>query len=151
MNLRPAPPELAERLVTWWPKHEAQHDRVRAELRRPQWSEARVERLTQMWRAGNSAAEIATALGEGVTWKAVNAKARRLGLPARVHPPKARPRISHWYHKEQVRLSNDARDADLIAQHLADKGVTTCPSAPAFGSVEPAYIGAGGSGRGKSR
>jgi GcrA cell cycle regulator len=44
------------------------------------WTEERVETLTQMWLDGSTARQIAEILGEGVTRNAVIGKANRLGL-----------------------------------------------------------------------
>ena len=44
------------------------------------WTEERVETLTNMWLGGSTARQIAESLGEGVTRNAVIGKANRLGL-----------------------------------------------------------------------
>lgn len=56
-----------------------------------EWSEERVAALTELWRAGHSASQVARQLG-GVTRNAVIGKAHRLGLtgrdlPSRPHLP----------------------------------------------------------------
>ena len=62
------------------------------------WTEERVERLSTMWLAGQSASQIAAELGEGVSRNAVIGKVHRLGLSGRTLPaaadaaPPARPR-----------------------------------------------------------
>jgi GcrA cell cycle regulator len=54
------------------------------------WSPARVEQLTTLWAEGRSAAQIALAMGEGLTRSAVIGKVYRLNLPKRktVHAPR---------------------------------------------------------------
>ncbi len=44
------------------------------------WTEEKVEVLTELWREGQSACQIAEVLGEGVTRNSVIGKANRLGL-----------------------------------------------------------------------
>ena len=44
------------------------------------WTEERVETLTNMWLSGSTARQIAEVLGDGVTRNAVIGKANRLGL-----------------------------------------------------------------------
>ena len=50
------------------------------------WTEERVALLKQLWGEGKTAAEIAKALGEGVTRNAVIGKAHRLKLSSRLSP-----------------------------------------------------------------
>ncbi len=50
------------------------------------WTDERVALLKQLWGEGKTAAEIAKALGEGVTRNAVIGKAHRLKLSNRVSP-----------------------------------------------------------------
>ena len=50
------------------------------------WTDDRVSLLKQLWGEGKTAAEIAKALGEGVTRNAVIGKAHRLKLSTRVSP-----------------------------------------------------------------
>jgi len=50
------------------------------------WTEERVSLLKQLWGEGKSAAQIASALGEGVTRNAVIGKAHRLKLSSRLSP-----------------------------------------------------------------
>jgi hypothetical protein len=45
-----------------------------------EWNEPRMELLTRLWLAGETARTIAEKLGEGVTRNAVIGKAHRLGL-----------------------------------------------------------------------
>ena len=47
------------------------------------WTEERVEKLTKLWKNGNSASKIAIELGEGVSRNAVIGKIHRLGLSER--------------------------------------------------------------------
>ncbi|HMK90684.1 MAG TPA: GcrA family cell cycle regulator [Methylocystis sp.] len=47
------------------------------------WTEERVELLRKLWREGRSAAQVAAALGSGVTRNAVIGKIHRLGLADR--------------------------------------------------------------------
>ncbi|MDP6389717.1 MAG: GcrA family cell cycle regulator [Alphaproteobacteria bacterium] len=68
-----------------------------------EWTEARVERLRDLWNGGLSASQIAAELGD-VTRNAVIGKAHRLGLSSRPSPIKrsAAPvttlteRMCHW-------------------------------------------------------
>lgn len=55
------------------------------------WTEERVERLSFMWLAGQSASQIAAELGEGVSRNAVIGKVHRLGLSGRAAPAAAAP------------------------------------------------------------
>lgn len=56
------------------------------------WTPTRVARLERLWREGCSAAQIARALGCGLTRNAVIGKIHRLGLVrTRARPPVARP------------------------------------------------------------
>lgn len=50
------------------------------------WTEERVALLKQLWGEGKTAAEIAKALGDGVTRNAVIGKAHRLKLSSRLSP-----------------------------------------------------------------
>lgn len=50
------------------------------------WTDERVALLKQLWGEGKTAAEIAKALGEGVTRNAVIGKAHRLKLSSRLSP-----------------------------------------------------------------
>lgn len=52
------------------------------------WTDERVALLKKMWKDGNSAADIAKALGKGVTRNAVIGKAHRMGLSGRPSPIK---------------------------------------------------------------
>lgn len=52
------------------------------------WTKDKVSTLEKMWKSGKSAAEIAKALGSGVTRNAVIGKAHRLGLSGRPTAPK---------------------------------------------------------------
>lgn len=52
------------------------------------WTDERIEALKTMWEAGQTASQIAEALGEGVSRNAVIGKAHRLGLQARPSPVK---------------------------------------------------------------
>ena len=54
------------------------------------WTKEKVGTLEKMWKSGKSAAEIAKALGSGVTRNAVIGKAHRLGLSGRPSPQKAK-------------------------------------------------------------
>ncbi|WP_217431031.1 GcrA family cell cycle regulator, partial [Sphingomonas bacterium] len=51
------------------------------------WTDERIEALGKMWEAGQTASQIAEALG-GVSRNAVIGKAHRLGLQARPSPVK---------------------------------------------------------------
>jgi len=53
------------------------------------WTDERIETLKTMWEAGQTASQIAEALGEGVSRNAVIGKAHRLGLQARPSPVKS--------------------------------------------------------------
>jgi GcrA cell cycle regulator len=50
------------------------------------WTEDRVETLSQLWRDGLSASQIARDLGHGITRNAVIGKVHRLGLTGRASP-----------------------------------------------------------------
>lgn len=52
------------------------------------WTDERIETLKTMWEAGQTASQIADALGDGVSRNAVIGKAHRLGLQARPSPVK---------------------------------------------------------------
>lgn len=52
------------------------------------WTDDRIGVLKRMWKEGKSAAEIAKALGKGVTRNAVIGKAHRMGLSGRPSPIK---------------------------------------------------------------
>ena len=52
------------------------------------WTDERIETLKTMWEAGQTASQIAEALGDGVSRNAVIGKAHRLGLQARPSPVK---------------------------------------------------------------
>jgi len=53
------------------------------------WTDERIQSLKRMWEAGQTASQIAEALGEGVSRNAVIGKAHRLGLQARPSPVRA--------------------------------------------------------------
>ena len=53
------------------------------------WTDERIETLKTMWEAGQTASQIADALGEGVSRNAVIGKAHRLELQARPSPVKS--------------------------------------------------------------
>lgn len=52
------------------------------------WTDDRISLLKRMWKEGKSAADIAKALGKGVTRNAVIGKAHRMGLSGRPSPIK---------------------------------------------------------------
>ncbi|MDP1025679.1 GcrA family cell cycle regulator [Sphingomonas sp. KR1UV-12] len=52
------------------------------------WTDERIDTLKTMWEAGQTASQIADALGDGVSRNAVIGKAHRLGLQARPSPVK---------------------------------------------------------------
>jgi GcrA cell cycle regulator len=52
------------------------------------WTDDRISLLKRMWKEGKSAAEIAKAVGKGVTRNAVIGKAHRMGLSGRPSPIK---------------------------------------------------------------
>ena len=53
------------------------------------WTDERIDTLKTMWEAGQTASQIAEALGGGVSRNAVIGKAHRLGLQARPSPVKS--------------------------------------------------------------
>lgn len=55
-----------------------------------EWTEARTEELKRRWQDGESAAQIAAALGNGTTRNAVIGKVTRMKLGKRMFPGKAR-------------------------------------------------------------
>jgi GcrA cell cycle regulator len=56
------------------------------------WTDDRIGLLKRMWKEGKSAADIAKALGKGVTRNAVIGKAHRMGLSGRPSPITAVPK-----------------------------------------------------------
>lgn len=59
------------------------------------WTEERISLLTKLWMEGQTASQIARALGEATTRNAVIGKAHRLGLSGRPAPARAaRPAVS---------------------------------------------------------
>jgi len=72
-----------------------------------EWTEARVGKLVDLWTAGLSASQCASALGDGVTRNAVIGKIHRLKLPKR------KPVSISWSPaaREQSRQRSEARKA----------------------------------------
>lgn len=93
------------------------------------WNSERVEQLTQLWREGFSASQIAARLG-GATRNAVIGKVHRLGLPARRmrQRDQGRPR---------VRLPNARRQTP---KPRAWRPVPV-PHLPVFPQAEPVSLG----------
>lgn len=56
------------------------------------WTERNIVTLTDLWKTGSSASEIARAIGSGVSRSAVLGKVHRLKLEKRVSPVPVRPR-----------------------------------------------------------
>ena len=77
------------------------------------WTEDRVGALKKLWLEGQSASQIAKALGGGVTRNAVIGKVHRLGLSGRAAP------------------SQPARTTFRTARPSATKAVAATPAAPA--------------------
>lgn len=80
--------------VLWYEMHAALHMELsteRVDFRQPEagmeWTEQRIEMLRRLWGQGQTASQIAAALG-GVTRNAVIGKAHRLGLTGRPSPIK---------------------------------------------------------------
>lgn len=89
------------------------------------WTDDRVEILTQLWRHGASASQIARALG-GVTRNAVIGKVHRLGLSGRATParPGSRPVGSPKPERpSRVRRPSPVlRTWPVVAEGVADPG-----------------------------
>ncbi|RYB01805.1 GcrA family cell cycle regulator [Lichenibacterium ramalinae] len=95
------------------------------------WTEARVERLSVMWLAGQSASQIAAELGEGVSRNAVIGKVHRLGLSGRTLPVAAdgaSPRIRDAAPAEP---SREAAAAPEPAAAAAEPAAPPSPATPA--------------------
>jgi GcrA cell cycle regulator len=84
------------------------------------WTDERIETLKTMWEAGQTASQIAEALGEGVSRNAVIGKAHRLELQARPSPVKP----------------NDP-DAKSVAAETVE---TEVEAAPVAAAPEPAPV-----------
>ena len=68
------------------------------------WTDERINTLKKMWKEGKSAAEIAKALGKGVTRNAVIGKAHRMGLSGRPSPIKKPVAPSRWPKRQRPHL-----------------------------------------------
>ncbi|MFH0302666.1 GcrA family cell cycle regulator [Bradyrhizobium sp. 31Argb] len=96
------------------------------------WTPQRVDELTKLWAAGNTAAQIAGELGN-VTRNAVIGKVHRLGLDGRVKaknglaPKRERP--------ARVRLRRAAYDARRVTKVAA--ALAEIPESPASDSSAP--------------
>ncbi len=80
-----------------------------------EWDEPRVELLTHLWLAGETARTIAAKLGRGVTRNAVIGKAHRLGLTgkqgSKPPPPRGRPKAAQGRkgpHREKPKRNRGA-------------------------------------------
>lgn len=109
------------------------------------WTDDRIALLKRMWKEGKSAADIAKALGKGVTRNAVIGKAHRMGLsgrPAPVKksveikkaPPKAAPKIQAKETKPAVKPGKSV--APVKAAPV--KPVLPAKAAPANAARPPA-------------
>lgn len=73
------------------------------------WTEDRISLLTKLWMDGQTASQIARALGEATTRNAVIGKAHRLGLSGRPAPARApRPAISRPAQPKSFSRANPA-------------------------------------------
>ncbi len=59
-----------------------------------EWSEQNISLLTEMWRNGFTARQIAQKIGQGVTRNAIIGKAHRMGLSQRPAPVMKRERLA---------------------------------------------------------
>lgn len=84
------------------------------------WTEERVEILTKMWTEGNSAAEIAKALG-GITRNAVIGKAHRLGLSGRASPIKKKKTATTVTKKTAKKTKKNIKKSSPKATKTSDK------------------------------
>tara|TARA_B100001971_G_C18169183_1_gene526045 strand:- start:339 stop:1007 length:669 start_codon:yes stop_codon:yes gene_type:complete len=98
------------------------------------WTQDRVAILEKMWTDGKSAAEIAKALGEGVTRNAVIGKAHRMGLSGRPSPIKksktsakaAAPKAAVKTPKSQIK----AKKEKPSEKEALPKNIKPIPAAP---------------------
>ncbi|MBM6576076.1 hypothetical protein KCP91_06800 [Microvirga sp. SRT01] len=86
------------------------------------WTDERIDTLKTMWEAGQTASQIAEALGQGVSRNAVIGKAHRLGLQARPSP---------------VRANDSAATAAAAAPTPAPMPAAAPPPAPVVAAAPP--------------
>ncbi len=95
----------------------------------PSWTEDRVKTLSELWREGLSAAEIARRLG-GVTRNAVIGKVYRLGLSGRAAP--SRPSTPR---REPKRVAMRGRMRAPPPRHMAQSPVLPAPDLAGMATV----------------
>ncbi|MDG2354626.1 MAG: GcrA family cell cycle regulator [Paracoccaceae bacterium] len=79
------------------------------------WTSDRVQLLTILWQKGNSASQIATELGEGVSRNAVIGKIHRLGLSHRSEGNNDKNNI-----RNSIRTSNKSTLGETISPDISD-------------------------------
>ena len=77
------------------------------------WTSDRVQLLTILWQKGNSASQIATELGEGVSRNAVIGKIHRLGLSHRSEGNNDKNNI-----RNSIRTSNKSTLGETISPDI---------------------------------
>jgi GcrA cell cycle regulator len=90
-----------------------------------EWTEARTEELTRRWLAGESAAQIAAAMGNGTTRNAVMGNLHRLKLALRFAPGKSRPKA-----QRTVKAETGTLKAYVAVQHRAESATIKPPMEP---------------------
>jgi GcrA cell cycle regulator len=80
------------------------------------WTAKNINKLKTMWVKNKTAADIATALGDGVTRNAVIGKANRLGLPKRPSPIKTTVSSKKVVVKK-VPQENVVVDTEVLIKH----------------------------------
>ena len=111
----PSPPAPAHRAVTPSPPPETAPAAGMAT-----WTPERLDLLRQMWGAGQSAEDIAEALG-GISRNAVIGRAHRMGLGVAPRPAAEAPRPENWTEEEVAtltRLWSEGQAASAIGQAL---------------------------------
>lgn len=109
------------------------------------WTDDRIAVLEKMWGDGQSAAEIAKTLGEGVTRNAVIGKAHRMGLSGRPSPikkataakkatKKAAPKVA----KEKTTTKAAAKAKEAEAAELKEKMASAKKLVKAPAPIKPA-------------
>ena len=104
------------------------------------WTDERIETLKTMWEAGQTASQIAEALGEGVSRNAVIGKAHRLGLQARPSPVKSNEPAE----EEQPVVVAAAPEPEPVAvaepEIEADPEIEAAPEPEPVEDVEPSTL-----------
>jgi GcrA cell cycle regulator len=109
------------------------------------WTEERIATLSKMWEGGQTASQIAEALG-GVSRNAVIGKAHRLGLQARPSPVKANePEAKPAKAAAAPKPAPEPKPA-AVEERPAPAPAATAPVAPARPVVPPTPTAAGTTG-----